>query len=85
MLGFQQTNDLGNYLGVLLFHSRAKKSTFQFIVNKVQRKLNGFDAKLLSLAGRTTLEKPVLLTILGYFMQSSMILIGICQRIEKIT
>lgn len=57
---------------------------FQFLIDKVQRKLNGFDAKLLSLEGRTTLAKSVLLAMPGYFMQSTMILIGVCEKIEQI-
>lgn len=36
ILGFQQTEDLGIYLGVPLFHSRMRHSTFQFIIDKVQ-------------------------------------------------
>lgn len=72
-LGFQLTDDLGKYLGVPLFHSRVTKSTFQFVVDKVQKKLNSYDAKLLSLAGRVTLVKSTLLAISGYFMQLAMI------------
>ncbi|KAA3471264.1 Retrovirus-related Pol polyprotein LINE-1 [Gossypium australe] len=79
-----QTKDLGNYLGVPLFHRRIKKSAFQFVIDKVQRKLNGCDAKLLSMAGRTTLAKLVLLAIPGYFMQFAMIPIGTCEKIEQI-
>lgn len=74
---FQQMEDLDMYLGVLLFHKRVMKSTFQFFIDKVQRKLNGYDAKLLSMAGRMVLVKLVLLAILGYFMQSIMIPVGV--------
>lgn len=83
-LGFQLTEDLGTYLGVPLFHSRVTKSTFQFLVDKVQHKLNGYDAKLLSLAGRVALAKSVLLVIPRYFMQSTMIPIVVCGRIEQL-
>lgn len=84
VLGFQQTDDLGVYLGAPLFHFRVKQSTFQFIIDKVQSKLNSYDAKLLSLARRTMLAKSVLLTIPGYFMQSSMISVRVCEWIEQI-
>lgn len=70
LLGFQVTNDLGTYLGMSLLHKRATKSTFHFIVKKVQRKLKSFDAKLLSLAERVTFAKLVLLSIPGFFMQT---------------
>lgn len=54
------------------------------MVDKVQRKLSGYDAKLLSLTGRTMLAKSVLLTIPGYFIQTAMIPIGVCKRIEQL-
>lgn len=84
IMGFQPIDDLESYLGVPIFHSKTIKNTFQFIVDKVQRKLNDFDARLLSLAGRVTLAKSIFLTILDYFMQSSMIPIEVCERIEQI-
>lgn len=83
LLGFQQSDDLGTYLGMPLFHSRIKTSTFHFILDKIQKKLNAFDAELLSLAGRILLAKSVLLTIPGYFMQTVLIPKGICDKIEQ--
>lgn len=82
--GFQITDDLGIYLGMPLLHARAKKSTFHFIVEKMQRKLNTYDAKLLSLAGRVTLAKSVLLSISGFFMQTVMLPVGVCEQIEQL-
>lgn len=67
-LGFQIEEDLGSYLGVPLFHKRTTQRTFQFVVDKVQKRLSGFEGKLLLLAGRITLAKSVLLAIPGYFM-----------------
>lgn len=84
VLGFQLTEDLGNYLRVPLFHTRTKKCTFQFIVDKIQNKHNGYDSRLLFLAGRVMLAKFVLLTILGYFVQFAIIPTCICERIEQI-
>lgn len=83
-LGFQVEEDLGAYLGVPLLHKRTIMRTFQFVVDKVQKILNGFKGKLFSLAGRITLVKSVLLAIPSYFMQSMMIPIGVCETIEKI-
>lgn len=62
---------------------RVKKRTFQFVIDKVQKKLNGFDVRLLSMAGRVTLAKSVLLAISGYFMQSAMVPVGVCEKIEQ--
>lgn len=84
MIGCQRTEDLGLYLGVPLLHRRISRSTFQFIVDKVRDRLNGFDAKLLSMAGRMTLSKYVLLAIPSYFMQAVMVPVGIFEKIEQL-
>lgn len=84
LFGFQITEDMRTYLGISLFHTRAKKSTFHFVMDKVQKKINTFDAKLLSLVGRIMLAKSVLLTIPGFFMQIVMVLVGVCAQIEQV-
>lgn len=76
--------DLGTYLGVPIFHNHITKKSFHFLLDRIQSKLNGYDASLLSMAGRITLAKSVLLAIPGYFMRVVMILIGICEKIEAI-
>lgn len=40
-LGFQQTNNLGKYLGVPLLHGRFIADTYQYLIEKVRKKLNG--------------------------------------------
>lgn len=84
VLDFQELDDLGIYLGIPLFHKRVTRSTFHLVIDKVQTRLNGFDAKLLSLARRVTLTKSVLLAIPEYFMQSKMILISVCEKIKQV-
>ncbi|KAA3476669.1 LINE-1 reverse transcriptase isogeny [Gossypium australe] len=83
LFGFQEVQNLGFYLGVLLLHNRVTKSTFSFVVDKVRSKLNSWDARKLSIAGRVTLAKSVLLSIPNYFMQSMLIPKGVCAEIEK--
>ncbi|KAK5833598.1 hypothetical protein PVK06_017448 [Gossypium arboreum] len=53
-----------------------------FVVKKVRVKLQSWDARQLSIAGRATLAQLVLLSILGHFMQSMMILKKISDEIE---
>lgn len=84
MFNFQRTDDLGKYVGVPLFHSKTLKNTFQFIMYKMQARLNGFDAKLLSMTRRMILAKVVLLAIPSYFIQAAMVLVDICQKIKLI-
>ncbi|KAA3460126.1 reverse transcriptase [Gossypium australe] len=83
--GFQKVLNLGKYLGVPLLHDRVTKSTLNFVIDKVRSKLQNWDARKLSLAGRITLAQSVLLTIPSYFMQSLVIPKGVCDEIERIT
>ena len=49
------TDNLGNYLGVLLLNDHPSKRHFQYVVEKVQMRLTGWRAKNLNMAGRNTL------------------------------
>ncbi|KAA3486170.1 reverse transcriptase [Gossypium australe] len=82
--GFQKVINLGKYLGVPLLHDRVTKSTLNFVIDKVRSKLQNWDARKLSLAGRITLAQSVLLAIPSYFMQSLVIPKGVCDEIERI-
>lgn len=55
VLGFQTVSNLGTYLVVPLFHERVTNSLLRFVVDKVRNKLQHWDARKLSLAGRVTL------------------------------
>ncbi|KAA3465045.1 LINE-1 reverse transcriptase isogeny [Gossypium australe] len=80
----QEVQNLDFYLGVPLLHNRVTKSTFSFVVDKVRRKFNSWDARKLSIVGRVTLAQFVLLSIPNYFMQSMLIPKGVCAEIERL-
>ncbi|XP_012487975.1 uncharacterized protein LOC105801186 [Gossypium raimondii] len=84
LFGFQEVRNLGTYLGVPLLHERITKSTLSFIVDKVRKKLQSWDARKLSIAGRITLAQSILLSIPNYFMQSLMIPKGVSADIERL-
>ncbi|KAK9214162.1 hypothetical protein WN944_006150 [Citrus x changshan-huyou] len=44
LFGFSTTNDLGTYLGMPLLHSKVSKHTYQSIIDKVERRLSGWNA-----------------------------------------
>ncbi|KAL1084814.1 hypothetical protein V6Z11_D08G006800 [Gossypium hirsutum] len=67
-----------------LFHKKVTCNTFQFVIDKVRRKLNPYHAKLLALAGRVTLAKSVLLAIPYYFMKIMLLPIKVSHEIEKL-
>lgn len=83
-LGFVCMEDFGTYIDMPLFHKRVARSTFDFLIAKVRNKLNGWEAIKLSMVGRITLVKSILLTILNYFMSTARILISMCRKITKL-
>lgn len=83
-LHHQQVNNLGTYLGVPLTHDRVTTSTYSYVVEKIQAKLSGWKAKLLSLAGRITLARAVLLAFPSYVMQTATLPVSLCKKIEQL-
>ena len=69
-LRIPMADELGKYLGVPTLSKRVTKSTFQYIVDRVDKQLTGWRTKCLSLVGRTPLIKATLTTILACAMQT---------------
>ncbi|GMI83605.1 hypothetical protein HRI_002029800 [Hibiscus trionum] len=84
LLEYQRVESLGKYLGVPVLHARAKCADFNFILDKIKAKLNGWASRTLSLAGRVTLAKSVLAAIPVYFMQTCSLPKRVFSEIEKI-
>ncbi|PNX99881.1 ribonuclease H, partial [Trifolium pratense] len=82
--GFHLTADFGKYLGVPILHSRQKVSTYEFLVEKVLKRLSSWKAKNLSFAGRVTLTRSVLAALPTYIMQTTLLPKGICNKIEQL-
>ena len=55
VLGVPEIKQYEKYLGLPSFVGRRKKASFEFIKEKVWRKLQGWEEKLLSQAGRDVL------------------------------
>lgn len=55
VLGMRSTPNLGNYLGFPLKLPGASSQDFDFVIDRVQVKLQGWKASLLSMAGRVLL------------------------------
>ena len=82
-LGFSVTKDLGTYLGMPFLHTRVSQHAYQTIIDKVERRLSGWHASLLSLAGIITLAQSVLQAIPVYAMQSTSLPTGVKLKIDK--
>ncbi|KAL8161608.1 LOW QUALITY PROTEIN: hypothetical protein V2J09_013097 [Rumex salicifolius] len=60
--GLDVTRNLGNYLGVLVLNQKVTEETFEPLLNKVKTRLAGWKGKMLSMAGRITLVKAILIS-----------------------
>ena len=69
-LGFRTTPNLGKYLGFPLKHS-GRGQDFGFVLDRVKKKLAGWKASLLSMAGRRVLIQASSSTIPTYVMQNA--------------
>ena len=70
------------YLGLPSFVGKWKKASFSYIKERVWRKLQGWEGKLLFQAGREVLLKAVIQAIPTYTMGCFKIPIGLCNEIE---
>ncbi|KAF7838390.1 ribonuclease H [Senna tora] len=80
----QRSQDVGRYLGANITSGRQRKGNFKHIIESIQKKLAGWKASCLSLAGRATLVQSALSTIPLYHMQHNKIPKGVVNQIEKI-
>ena len=71
ILGFQSTPNLGRYLGFPMKHHEASNQDFNFVLEKVKKKLAGWKANLLSMAGRSVLMQASTSAIPAYVMQNN--------------
>ena len=69
-LGFRSTPYLGKYLGFPIKHTSIPHD-FSFVLERVQNRIAGWKAHLLSFVGRLVLTQPMTSTILNYVMQCS--------------
>lgn len=70
--------------GVPSKHGRVTKDMYEEVINRVSGQLEGWKAKFLSFAGRQTLVKSVLSFIFLYPMQTTLLSMGICDKLESI-
>ena len=81
-LGVEEIWSYEKYLGLPSLVGRNKKSSFNYIKERVWRKLQGWEEKLLSQAGREILIKAVAQAIPTYSMNCFKLPIGLCNEIE---
>ncbi|XP_058748658.1 uncharacterized protein LOC131621615 [Vicia villosa] len=82
-LGVQQVLGTEKYLGVPSMIGRNRKATFKFIKDKIWKKINSWSSQSLPQAGRETLIKSVLQSILEYIMSIFLFPSSLSDEIEK--
>ena len=82
-LGVLEIKQYEKYLGLSSFAGRRKKASFNFIKEKVWRKLQGWEEKLLSQVGREILIKAVVQAIPTYTMSCFKLTLSLCNELES--
>ena len=83
-LGVLEIKQYEKYLGLPSLVGRRKKASFNFIKEKVWRKLQGWEEKLLSQAGREILIKAVVQAISTYTMSCFKLPLGLWNELESL-
>uniref|UniRef100_A0A803P2H6 Reverse transcriptase n=1 Tax=Cannabis sativa TaxID=3483 RepID=A0A803P2H6_CANSA len=83
-LGMHVLKGKEKYLGNPFFVSARKREDFNFIKTKVLNRLEGWKAKCLSQAGRTTLIKSVLQSIPCYTTAATRLPVSLCKELDSI-
>ncbi|KAF9592580.1 hypothetical protein IFM89_016031 [Coptis chinensis] len=71
------------YLGVPIMLSRKKAEDFDYLVDRIHRKVKGWKAKALSQAGRTTLIQAVIQATPLYVMSTYLLPMATCNKMDK--
>ncbi|XP_074323405.1 putative mitochondrial protein AtMg00310 [Apium graveolens] len=82
-LGVREVHEPGNYLGMLMHIGRRKMSSFSFLLERVEQKLQGWHNKTLSKSGKVTLLKNAAQVVPNFWMSLFLIPIEICEGLEK--
>ena len=83
VLGFSSTPNLGKYLGFPLKHPGSTSRDFNFIIERVQAKLQGWKANMLSMAGRVILSQSVISAIPSYVMQGCVLPARVLNHLDR--
>ena len=82
VLGVNEIRSYEKYLGLPSLVGRGKKASFNYIKERVWRKLQGWEGKLLSQAGREVLIKAIVQAIPTYAMGCFKLPLSLCHEIE---
>jgi hypothetical protein len=82
-LPMQRVESFSKYLGMSTQLGRSKQQVFNYIIDRIWKKLKGWKERNLSFAGHGTLIKAVIQAIPTYVMSCFMLPKNLCHLIEK--
>ena len=85
ILGLPTTDRIGTYLGTPIFTTRRMASSYQYLVENISKRIEGWQTKYLSMAGRAILIKAFITSIPTYAMQTTLLPQKICHQIDKLS
>ena len=85
ILGLPTTDRIGTYLGTPIFTTRRTASSYQYLVDNIRKRIEGWQARYLSMAGRATLIKALVTSVPLYAMQTTLLPQKICHHIDKLS
>ena len=85
ILGLPTTDRIGTYLGTPIFTTRRMASSYQYLVENISKRIEGWQTKYLSMAVRAILIKASITSIPTYAMQTTLLPQKICHQIDKLS
>ncbi|XP_058758128.1 uncharacterized protein LOC131631355 [Vicia villosa] len=83
IMGVRHVLGTGTYLGLPSMIGRSKKATFEFIKDRIWKRINSWKGRSLSKAGKEVMIKSVLQSIPSYIMSIFIIPDGVINDIER--
>uniref|UniRef100_A0A803NG08 RNase H type-1 domain-containing protein n=1 Tax=Cannabis sativa TaxID=3483 RepID=A0A803NG08_CANSA len=83
ILGMSEANEQSTYLGLPNTMGRNKNAILGFLKEKMQRRIEGWDSKLLSRAGKEVLIKTVAQSLPNYAISVFLLNKGMCEEMES--
>ncbi|XP_060964627.1 uncharacterized protein LOC133033648 [Cannabis sativa] len=82
-LSIREAEERSKYLGLPSSIGRNKMAAFSYVVDKVQKRIQTWDNKFLSRAGKEVLIKAVVQALPAYTMNLFLLPMGICHQLES--